>query len=168
MKSNYFDRQKGLIVGAAIGCIGEIIIFISVYVDSHIPFMVGRAVAGLHGGLAMVLAPGLINELSPPHLRGVCGTLFSLGMAFGLIFASVLGLHFALGTPSSWHFLFCKLSFTRKVIIINHNCFQTVIAAGFIVFHGLAMVFVVESPRWLVDKGRNGNALKALQKLRSQ
>ena len=104
MKSNYFDRQKGLIVGAAIGCIGEIIIFISVYVDSHIPFMVGRAVAGLHGGLAMVLAPGLINELSPPHLRGVCGTLFS---------ANVLGLQFVLGTRSSWHFLFCKISIDK-------------------------------------------------------
>ena len=70
--------------------------------------MVGRAVAGLHGGLAMVLAPGLINELSPPHLRGVCGTLFSLGLTSGLIVANILGLRFVLGTTSNWQFLFRK------------------------------------------------------------
>ena len=68
--------------------------------------MVGRGVAGLHGGLAMVLAPGLINELSPPHLRGVCGTLFSVGIAVGIITANVLGLRFVLGTASLWPFLF--------------------------------------------------------------
>ena len=52
----------------------------------------GRFLLGVSVGYITTVIPGFINDISPPHLRGVLGYANAILLYSGIIFAFLMGL----------------------------------------------------------------------------
>lgn len=103
--------------------------------------LLARIISGFGSGLATSVAPMYISEIAPLHLRGPLATLFSLSIAFGIVFGGIVSLEETLGTPELWHYSFC------------------IYAVGVVVFLIFFPMFP-ESPKYLfIIAGRKDKAL---------
>ncbi|MDB4969030.1 MAG: glcP [Myxococcales bacterium] len=114
---------------------------------------VWRLGGGVAIGMASVIAPAYIAEIAPAHLRGRLGSLQQLAIVTG-IFAALLG-DFAIarhaGSSSAPAWL--GLPAWRWM-------FWTELLPAFI--YGMGAFFIPESPRYLVARGRDVDALAVL------
>jgi SP family facilitated glucose transporter-like MFS transporter 3 len=107
---------------------------------------IARFIVGIATGFSTVLVPIYLGELAPPSLRGAIGTVNQFAFVIGILAADLLSFRFA--TEDRWRQLFSV----------------TVIVTG---FQLVLSYFVVESPRWLIQKDPNDPRAKhILQKLR--
>jgi SP family sugar porter-like MFS transporter len=109
-----------------------------------------RFINGFGMGLFSLLVPMYISEISPTSLRGALGTCNQLGISSGLVIA------FAIGIPTADDLE--KREWWRYVAAISASP-VIVLFLGF-------LLYVPETPRWLVGQGRAADALDALQRLR--
>ncbi|MFD6415273.1 sugar porter family MFS transporter [Streptomyces sp. NPDC060194] len=103
-------------------------------------FVLGLAVGGASG-----MVPVYIAELAPAHVRGRLMVLFQLMVAIGQLVAYLCG--WALADSGGWRTMFA-LAVIPAVAL------------------GVGMLFLPESPRWLVGNGRSGDARAVLTRLR--
>lgn len=68
--------------------------------------MLSRLLSGIYCGISSTILPIYLSECSSNSIRGWAGTLIQLAVAFGVIFAQLLGLPPILGTRTLWHWLF--------------------------------------------------------------
>ncbi|CAO3586614.1 unnamed protein product [Absidia cylindrospora] len=108
----------------------------------------GRFIAGISiGGLSM-LVPLYQSEISPPEIRGSLVALQQLSITFGILISYFIDLGCQyIPSEAQWRVPFCIQ-----------------IALGVILVVGI--VFFPFSPRWLMTKGRDEEALQVLSKLR--
>lgn len=108
-----------------------------------------RVVAGLGVGIASVVVPAYIAEVSPSSARGRLGSLQQLAIAFGIFgaFLSNLALASAAGTPEDP--LWFGVASWRWMLIMG------VIPS---IVYGLLALRLPESPRYLVVAGRTEQA----------
>lgn len=104
-----------------------------------------RFVLGLAVGGASSMVPVYIAELAPARIRGRLMVLFQLMVAIGQLIAYLCG--WALADSGGWRTMFAL----------------AVVPAAAL---GVGMVFLPESPRWLVGRGRTDQALAVLTRLR--
>lgn len=97
-----------------------------------------RFIIGFASGYSSVLVPIYLGELAPPTLRGMLGTLTQFALVIGILVADLLAFPFA--TPQNWRVLFAV---TALVAVIQLLCSP----------------FLLESPRWLLN--RDPNSLRA-------
>jgi SP family arabinose:H+ symporter-like MFS transporter len=109
-------------------------------------FVAARLVGGLAIGVASVLAPLYIAEISPAAIRGRLVALNQMAIVTGILLAYFVNWLLSAGGPSSWRFMFASAALPS--------------AAFF-----LALLFVPESPRFLVEKGREERALDVLARV---
>lgn len=100
-------------------------------------------------GMLSMVAPLYISEISPPEIRGALLVLEELCIVTGIVVAYWItyGTRYMAG-EWSW-----RLPFLLQMI-----------PGGIL---GVGILFLPFSPRWLVSKGRDAEALKALGQLRS-
>ncbi len=112
-----------------------------------------RIVAGLGIGIASVIVPTYIAEVSPAESRGRLGSLQQLAIAFGLFgaFASDAGLAAAAGTPEDP--LWFGVAAWRWMLVVG------VIPS---IIYVVLAVRLPESPRYLVAAGRSEQARQVL------
>ncbi|KAI9554058.1 hypothetical protein GHT06_019330 [Daphnia sinensis] len=101
---------------------------------------VGRIVGGLAGGVCCVVAPSYIGETSTMSMRGALGMLFSAMMSAGILATSLLG-----WLDWRWISAICTI-------------FPVVVLVG--------IIFVPDSPYFLIKQGRHGDAESSLLWLR--
>jgi sugar porter (SP) family MFS transporter len=102
-----------------------------------------RILGGIGVGLASVVSPMYIAEMAPARLRGRLVSVNQLAIVFGLLSAIVVS--YALSFQGEWRWMF------------GSECVPCVIWLG--------LLFTLpESPRWLVEKGREAEALNLLTK----
>ncbi|MFJ6851857.1 sugar porter family MFS transporter [Streptomyces sp. NPDC091271] len=104
-----------------------------------------RFVLGLAVGGASSVVPVYIAELAPAPIRGRLMVLFQLMVAIGQLIAYLCG--WALADSGGWRTMFAL----------------AVVPAAAL---GIGMVFLPESPRWLIGRGRTDQALAVLARLR--
>lgn len=118
-------------------------------------FAMARFVAGAAVGAASVLSPAYISEVTPAHIRGRMSSLQQIMIIAGLLGAATSNLLLQKSAGSSlaeiagypaWRWMFWA---------------QAVPAVLFLV----SLLFVPESPRFLVARGRHGEAIRVLSLL---
>ncbi|XP_076863681.1 solute carrier family 2 member 13b isoform X2 [Brachyhypopomus gauderio] len=110
--------------------------------------LVGRLTVGLGIGIASMTVPVYIAEVSPPHLRGQLVTINTLFITGGQFIASVVDGAFSYLSHVGWRYML-GLSVVPAVLQF------------------LGFLFLPESPRWLLQKGRAQQARRVLVKIRA-
>ncbi|MBN1997936.1 sugar porter family MFS transporter [candidate division KSB1 bacterium] len=144
--SDAIGRKKLLVVSA--------VLFIVSAVGSALPetlfqFIIFRFIGGIGVGAASMLSPLYIAEISPPRIRGSLVSLNQLAIVSGMLAAYFVDWICAGLGPSNWRWMFGS---------------ETLPAALFL----LLLIFVPESPRWLIKKERDGEALAVLTKVNTK
>ncbi len=110
-----------------------------------------RLVGGLGIGLASVIAPAYISEISPRKHRGRLASLQQLAITVGIFAALLSDALFANAAGSATRELWFGLPAWRWMFLAG--------AVPALVYFGIALV-LPESPRFLVLKGREAEAAK--------
>ena len=109
-------------------------------------FVAARVVAGTAIGIASMLAPLYIAEVSPAAIRGRLVSMNQLAIVLGILVSYLVGWALAGLGEESWRWMFAAA------------------AVPSVAFFG-ALFFVPESPRWLVKEGRHDEAAHILARL---
>lgn len=135
---DWIGRKKSILITQIPTILGWITIACATNIEM---IYVGRLLTGLGSG--MIGAPSRVytSEVTQPHLRGMLGALASVGISLGVFFQYIIG------TFASWQVL-------------------SGISALFPLLAFTLMMFMPESPNFLVGKSKPEKATKCLSKLR--
>lgn len=157
---------SSVLVGAVIGSLGSgkitdnygrkivilatsIMFFIgsvaSAFAPSPITLMLFRILIGIAIGVASYAVPLYISEISPDNIRGSLVSLNQLAITIGILASYFVDQYFA-GFTNNWRYMF----------------FVGIVPATIL---GVGMIFLPDTPRWLVSKGYKDKAFKVLKKL---
>ncbi|XP_074313305.1 polyol transporter 5-like [Silene latifolia] len=116
------------------------------FATNYVFLMIGRFVAGIGVGYALMIAPVYTAEVSPVSCRGFLTSFTEVFINFGVLLGYVSNL------------AFCKLP-------VNLN-WRLMLGVGAVpsVFLAVGVLAMPESPRWLVMQGRLGDAKKVLNR----
>ncbi len=118
--------------------------------------IVWRLVAGIGIGVASVVAPAYIAEISPAWIRGRLGSMQQLAIVLGIFAALLSDAWIADSAGGASQTLWFGVGAWRWMFVVG------VIPA--LIYGGLAMA-VPESPRHLVARGRSEEALGVLRRV---
>ncbi|KAL6656852.1 hypothetical protein ACP70R_004632 [Stipagrostis hirtigluma subsp. patula] len=141
--SDWIGRRYTIVLAAVIFFVGA---FLMGFAVNYAMLMFGRFVAGVGVGYALMIAPVYTAEVSPASARGFLTSFPEVFINFGIL----------LGYVSNY-------AFARLPLNIGWRVMLGIGAAPSVVL-GLMVVGMPESPRWLVMKGRLGDAKVVLDK----
>lgn len=145
-------RRKVMLIAAALFLVGALV---QGFTDSHTIFVLARFAGGMAVGAASVLSPLYISEVAPANVRGRLTTVQQVMIITGLTAAFVVNYFLAqsagdslaeIGGREAWRWMYLA---------------QAVPAAVFLV----ALMFIPESPRYLVSRGQDAEASTVLTRL---
>ena len=140
---DYFGRRLMVLVAAAVFVIGAIVMAIS---PDYIVLIIGRFIIGLGVGSASMNMPIIISEMAETSVRGMLVTCINVAITFGQ-FAACLIAGSLSTVDDGWRYMLGLAGVPAVVQFI-----------GFL--------FMPESPRYLVQKGRIDEATLVLQDIR--
>ena len=129
-------RSKSVIVASDIIFLAGAVLMGFAKTSSQL--IVGRSVVGIAIGVASIVVPVYIAEVSPKNIRAMLVVLFSLQIGVGLVLAFVGGFAFTV-TSMGWRLILAAPAVPAVLQL-------------------LAMTFLPESPRWLAHSGRLAEA----------
>ncbi|KAG6712183.1 hypothetical protein I3842_05G091400 [Carya illinoinensis] len=109
-----------------------------------------RLLDGFGIGLSVTLVPVYISETAPPEIRGSLNTLPQFTGSGGMFLSYCMVFGMSLMKSPSWRLML------------------GIISVPSLVYFALTILFLPESPRWLVSKGRMLEAKHVLQRLRGR
>lgn len=142
--SDKLGRKKINIIASLVFLLGSILTAMAISVSFLI---VGRLFLGLAIGIVSGTVPLYLAELAPKEKRGRLVTFFQLAITIGILMSYVVGYFFE-GSEDAWRLMFWA-GFVPALLLF------------------LGMLFVPESPRWLIAKGKDEKALEVLNRLRT-
>ena len=143
--SSRLGRKKMILSAAFVFTVGSVIMAIA---WEKYSLLVGRFIAGAGIGYASTTVPTYIAEVAPIQFRGAFVTLSYVFIVLGQLIAAIIaGLCSKLPEKVGWRYMVGLAAVPAAIQCI-----------GFI--------FMPESPRWLVQRGRFQEAQEALVKIR--
>jgi len=141
--SDRFGRRRTLVISA--------VLFGLSAVGAALPrnlaeFVAARFAGGLAIGMASLLAPLYIAEVSPARIRGRLVSLNQMAIVSGILLAYLINWLLSYLGPESWRWMFASAVVPSLAFFI-------------------ALFFVPESPRWLTEQGREKEALEVLTRV---
>lgn len=137
-----YGRKKVLMMAAFLFFLSAIG---SASAHSLMIFLIARVLGGIAVGVASILSPMYIAELAPAKYRGTLVSLNQLAIVIGILFAFF----------SNWLLVDAGVNNWRWMLLV-------MAAPAVLLF--LSLFLVPESPRWLVARHRNNEALAVLLK----
>jgi MFS transporter, SP family, xylose:H+ symportor len=116
------------------------------------PFILYRIVCGVGVGIASMLSPLYIAEISPPHIRGRLVSFNQLSIVLGIALVYFVNWAIAKQGDDTW----VRTTGWRLMLVSE--------ALPAVLFLGL-LTLVPDTPRWYVLKGHNDKALSVLNRL---
>lgn len=138
-----YGRKKSLMFSAVLFTVSPLV---AAAASTVALFSWARLLGGLAIGLASVLTPVYIAEISPSKHRGALVSLNQLGIVIGILAAYLAGWGLSGFGENSWRWMLA------------------VAAAPALVFF-VGLFAIPESPRWLIGRGRATEALRTLTRL---
>ena len=151
--ADLIGRRNTLLLAAILFLIAAIVQGVA---DSHLVFVMARIMGGMAVGAASVLSPAYISEVAPADIRGRMTTVQQVMIITGLTAAFVVNYFLAAGAGASTNIFWLDIEAWRWMYLM-----QALPAAIFLV----ALLFIPESPRYLVSKGRDEKAQSVLTSL---
>ncbi|ASZ11111.1 MFS transporter [Chitinophaga pendula] len=141
--SERYGRRQGLLVAATIFGLSSLAMSFSPTRDL---FIGARFMAGIGVGMASMLSPMYIAEISPAHLRGRMVAINQFTVVTGILVTNLVNYALRDGGDDAWRWMF-GLGAIPSLLFF----------AG--------AWWLPESPRWLIVNGYPGVALQVLQKI---
>ncbi len=151
--ADMMGRRNVMMISALLFLIGALVQGMA---HVHGLFLAARIMGGMAVGAASVLSPAYISEVAPANIRGRMTTMQQIMIIVGLTAAFVVNYFLAQSAGSSTAIFWGGIPAWRWMYLM-----QAVPAALFLV----ALIFIPESPRYLVSKGRHDSALGVLTRL---
>lgn len=141
--ADIFGRRMMIITASILFIIGVVFVIIA---NTYESILIGRLIQGIGIGIITIATPLYLAELMPTHYRGRGLATFQLMLTAGILLAGLIGLYFT-HHGGNWR-----------------GMFMATLIPGVIILAG--SFFMPESPRWLMLKSRDEQALNILQKTR--
>jgi sugar porter (SP) family MFS transporter len=156
--SDKFGRKWPLLLSAFLFCIASIGTGIT---DHYSIFIVYRIIGGIGIGLSSALSPMYIAEVAPSHLRGRFVSLNQMTIVIGILAAQIVNIIIAENVPIGATDEFIRASWNGQTgwRWMFYAC--AVPSFAFILF----TFFLPESPRWLINVGKENMAFATLKKI---
>ncbi|MDR1941253.1 MAG: sugar porter family MFS transporter [Endomicrobium sp.] len=143
--SDKYGRKKMVLVSAFIFCFASLA---SAFAPNAALLIISRIILGTAVGGASALVPLYLSEMAPAKSRGALATLNQLLITVGILSAYIINMIFT-HSVNGWRIM---LGFAAAPAVILF----------------LGTIFLPESPRWLIGKGRQEEAKKILRSLREE
>jgi SP family xylose:H+ symportor-like MFS transporter len=138
-----FGRRPGLMTAAFIFAASSLGMAFS---HSLTVFVIMRFAAGVGVGMASMLSPLYIAEVSPAHVRGRNVAINQLTIVIGILITNLVNYLLANEGPDAWRWMF-GLGVVPSVLFL------------------LGVVWLPETPCWLMKAGREAKAKQVLEKI---
>jgi SP family galactose:H+ symporter-like MFS transporter len=136
-----FGRKKVLLMASIFFTIAALLMAFS---HSFNELLLGRLIAGLCIGITSMTAPLYISEMSPAKYRGLCVSANQLLVTVGILVAYFVDLYF--GQTQQWRWMLGLSAVPALVLLIS-------------------MIFLPETPRWLVGSNSIEKAQRTFMRL---
>jgi len=142
--TDIFGRKKVIIVTSLIFALGSVLTGAAPTVG-FLAF--SRIILGIAIGISSFTVPMYIAEISPTKIRGAMVSSFQLMITIGILASYFSDQAFANeADPYSWRWMFYVGVFPAIILFVG-------------------MIFLPESPRWLMGMGRREEGIKVLRKV---
>ncbi|MBA3649228.1 MAG: sugar porter family MFS transporter [Chitinophagales bacterium] len=139
--TNRYGRKNTLI---AIGVLYFVSAVGAALANDPYTFAFFRFIGGLGIGASTIAAPGYISEIAPPQKRGRLVAMYQLSIVVGILTAFLSNYLLRNAGEQPWRYMIGVAAFPSFIYTI-------------------AVLFIPNSPRWLVIKGRVAEAEKVLK-----
>jgi sugar porter (SP) family MFS transporter len=138
-----YGRKNGLLIAAFTFAISSLIMGLAPNLSV---FISGRLFAGVGVGMASLLSPLYIAEISPGQYRGRLVSLYQLTIVLGIVVTHLVNYALKDIGPEAWRWMFGSGAIPSVLFFIG-------------------VFFLPESPRWLVNEKRKEEAFNILLKI---
>lgn len=138
-----YGRRPGLLSAAAVFAVSSILMAFS---PTRNIFITARFISGIGVGMASMLSPMYIAEISPAHMRGRMVAINQLTVVIGILITNLVNYALRDIGEDAWRWMFGL----------------GVIPSGLFL---LGACFLPESPRWLLKENKDGKAENILKKI---
>ena len=140
--SSALGRKRSLILGAVLFVAGSLLCG---FAWSPATLIAARVVLGLAIGIATFTAPLYLAEVAPEYIRGAMISLYQLMITIGILVAFLSDTAFSYS--GNWRWMLGIIAIPGALFLFG-------------------VLFLPDSPRWLMMKQRDAEALDVLQRLR--
>ncbi|MFA6083998.1 sugar porter family MFS transporter [Mucilaginibacter sp.] len=140
-----YGRKPGLMIAAVIFAVSSVGIALS---QGLTYFVIMRFAAGIGVGMASMLCPMYIAEISPAEVRGRNVAINQLTVVIGILITNLVNYFLADTGADAWRWMFGLGAVPSALFLVGVN-------------------WLPESPRWLIKAGKEEEAKKVLNKIGS-
>lgn len=141
--ADIFGRRKTLLAASLLFFISALGSALS---DHLYIFILFRFLGGIAVGTASTLSPMYISEISPAAKRGSLVSLNQLTIVIGILAAFFSNYLLVNTGDNNWRWMLAVMGLPALLFFIT-------------------LIFIPESPRWLVQKSKSGDAFKILERI---
>ena len=138
-----YGRKPGLMLSAAIFCVSALGMAFSSTLNI---FIIIRFAAGIGVGMASMLSPLYIAEISPANIRGRNVAINQLTIVIGILITNLVNYTLSDNGPDVWRWMFGLGAIPALLFFIG-------------------VIWLPESPRWLAKVGKHEKAKEVLNKI---
>lgn len=156
--SDKFGRKRTMVTAATLFAVSMVG---CAFAPSFVTLVLFRLVGGMGIGVASIVCPMYISEISVAKSRGMLVSLYQLAVTIGVVGAYISNyylLHYAQGST-------CAEGLFGYVFV--EEWWRGMLGVGVVpsVIFLVAVLFIPESPRWLVLKGNTATATSIFSKI---